>query len=318
MSHVGPVATSESQTVPSAPKRLGVSIRALMLLVFVLAVWLGWRVRLAREQRSAVAAIKAYGGFVAYDWEFVGDKRMRGRSPYAPAWLRRVIGDEFFQDVTEVNLFFRLLRNGTIAPVDRKTDEVIPHLAAFSTLKRLTIQETQASDRAMETIGKLRRLEVLIMIHAAVTDEGIEKLKDLERLKTLRVSNVNVGGRGRLTDKTLESLAAIPHLQHLTAQGHQFTDRGLIHVQKMSELKSLEISNLDGLDISDAGLAHLKSLDKLERLAIQGSKVTDVGLNSLKHLKSLKELRIMNMGLSVSNESLRRLQRELPTLTSVR
>src|SRR5262245_2156580 len=92
----------ESQAVTAKRRRLRISVRTLMLLIFGLAAWLGWRVNLARTQREAVAAIEAHGGFVAYNWEFVNDKRVPGRSPNAPGWLRKQLGDAFFQDVVQV------------------------------------------------------------------------------------------------------------------------------------------------------------------------------------------------------------------------
>ena len=47
------------------------SVRALLVLILVVGLWLGWVVHKAREQREAVAALQKFGGFVHYDWEFV-------------------------------------------------------------------------------------------------------------------------------------------------------------------------------------------------------------------------------------------------------
>ena len=70
-------------------RRLRLSLRAFLVLVLVLGGWLGWQAHKAREQRLAVEAIRQYGGFVHYDWEFVGGALSTGRQPRAPAWLRR-------------------------------------------------------------------------------------------------------------------------------------------------------------------------------------------------------------------------------------
>ena len=50
------------------------------------------------RQRRAVAAIRRAGGGVGYDH--------KGR-PWAPAWLRKRLGDEFFQEVTSVQFLER-------------------------------------------------------------------------------------------------------------------------------------------------------------------------------------------------------------------
>jgi hypothetical protein len=98
-----------------------VSLRGLILLVFVIALWLGWIVHKARQQREAVAALQKFGGFVHYDWEFIdGPVKVPrgnliwkpswgtltpGRQPWAPDWLRRALGDEYFQSIVHVSLY---------------------------------------------------------------------------------------------------------------------------------------------------------------------------------------------------------------------
>ena len=85
------------------------SIRTLLVFTTVLAVWLGVIVNRAREQREAVKAIEAKGGVVSYDWsppiplttsnmDEALRKRMRTK------WLRKALGDGFFQTVEVVNL----------------------------------------------------------------------------------------------------------------------------------------------------------------------------------------------------------------------
>src|SRR6185437_11305871 len=96
-----------------SPRRyLTFSLRTLFVLTTVFAVWLGVVVNRAREQREAVKAIEALGGTVAYDWDefpfdpFASDKR---HTPHGPAWLRWLIGDDYFQNAIAVDftyLFF--------------------------------------------------------------------------------------------------------------------------------------------------------------------------------------------------------------------
>ena len=60
-------------------KHLRFSLRSLMLLVLILAVFLGWRANKARQQRRVVAAVEAYGGWVHYDYESVSGKLTPGQ-----------------------------------------------------------------------------------------------------------------------------------------------------------------------------------------------------------------------------------------------
>src|SRR3954454_17549939 len=101
-----PVAGSFSGMDTTAPhrRRFRISLRVLMLVVLVAGVWMGWQVNKARRQREAVAAVKKYGGWVHYDWEMVNGKVAKGTQPHAPKWLRRLFGDEYFQEIAYVSL----------------------------------------------------------------------------------------------------------------------------------------------------------------------------------------------------------------------
>jgi hypothetical protein len=78
------------------------NVRAALIGVAAAAVFLGLEVNWARKQTTAVAAVKAYGGFVHYDHEYVKGAYVPGREPLALQWLRRAIGDDFFRTVVEV------------------------------------------------------------------------------------------------------------------------------------------------------------------------------------------------------------------------
>jgi hypothetical protein len=58
--------------------------RAAVIGVAAAAVFLGLEVNWARKQTTAVAAVKAYGGFVHYDHEYVKGAYVPGREPLAP------------------------------------------------------------------------------------------------------------------------------------------------------------------------------------------------------------------------------------------
>jgi hypothetical protein len=60
------------------------SVRGLIVLVLVIGAAIGWLVRSAHIQRDAVAAIRAAGGAVKYDWEWTNGKATPGtcRSPF--------------------------------------------------------------------------------------------------------------------------------------------------------------------------------------------------------------------------------------------
>jgi internalin A len=119
------MAIAETTAPKPRRRRLAVSVRTLMLLVLLACAALGWRVNRAHTQRRAVARIKAAGGSVKYDYEVGGDYppkwavRTKGEPvPWGPAWLRKWIGDEYFQEVTKVDLGGDKVTDESLAAVE--------------------------------------------------------------------------------------------------------------------------------------------------------------------------------------------------------
>lgn len=298
----------EASTKLSFYRRLRSSLRALMVLILGFAIWLGYEVHLAREQAQAVAAIRAYGGKVAYDWQIAGDDYIIDGSPWAPLWLRRLVGDDFFQRVVLVNLVVGDGPDGEWIIVERMDDEIIESVGKLPDLTCLSLKGTQATDRAMGVVGKLGKLELLMMTDAAVSDAGIAQLKGLKALRILHATNAG------LTDASLASLAALPRLTVLGLVGNRFTDRGLASVGGMVGLESVHVG-MGETDITDAGVAHLRKLSKLENLSLQKTKITDAGLRELVGSKHLVGLWVN--GTAVTQQGIDRLRAELPGLKVV-
>ena len=122
------------------------SLRTLFILLTALAVWLGVVVNRAREQREAVKAIEALGGRVRYDWQrstgvavmgYIDVKMLAAKKrPSGPAWIRQIIGDDFFQSV---------LGTGFADSPDIQPESVrkaIPHLRRLGGSKHVSISSS--------------------------------------------------------------------------------------------------------------------------------------------------------------------------------
>jgi len=300
--HLAPLPTSKVTSYPwgvaSGLGREGKSVMlhiGKILLILISGHGLVSKAGMALHQALAVEAIRQSGGFVFYDWEFVDDKLTPGRQPPVPGWLQKALGDEFFQEVVEVNLVYGATPAGKRVDVEAISDDVIPQLLVFPHLKRLYIHKVQATDKAMETVKRLADLEVLMMWDAKVTDVGVAKLSGLKRPKNIHISNAGLG------DESLKSLSLLPRLEIISAQGSRFTDKGLAYLKAMIQ--------------TDQGMIHLKGLAKLERLGLHKTKVTDQGLEHLKRLKNLTELWISDI--QITQEAIDRLKSELPNLKDV-
>ncbi len=121
-----------------------ISLRTLLILITVFAVWLAVQVNRAKRQREAVAWVKANGGEVVYDWQSDEGQLVfnfnEGVHP-APQWLRGLVGDEYFQTVDFVGL-----------------------------------SSTQVTD--LTPLENLTKLELLALSFTPVTDAQIEQLQE--------------------------------------------------------------------------------------------------------------------------------------------
>jgi mono/diheme cytochrome c family protein len=63
-------------------------------------------------------------------------------------------------------------------------DWVVP-LKGLAGLKKLHLEKTKISDKALATVGALANLEYLNLYQTGVTDAGLDKLKNLKKLRSL-------------------------------------------------------------------------------------------------------------------------------------
>ena len=113
------------------------SLRSFLVLLTAVAVWLGVVVNRAREQREAVKAIEALGGYVIYDWQLQpspggGSAMKPDPKPAAPAWIRRLIGDDFFQEAKWAGL-----QDSSHGPKDSHVLEAVPHFQRLRGLEQV-------------------------------------------------------------------------------------------------------------------------------------------------------------------------------------
>src|SRR5262249_50835262 len=99
-------ASHPDQRTPYRPPRrrrwFQFSLRSLLVFIVVAAIvsgLLGKRIEQKNKERDATAAILRLGGTVTFDYQSEPNGKPRG-----PAWLRNLIGEHFFRDVSRVTL----------------------------------------------------------------------------------------------------------------------------------------------------------------------------------------------------------------------
>jgi len=263
-------------------------MRSLMVVVTIFCVALGWRLHRAKEQRKAVRAIRDAGGWIYYDYQQYDPRTCKidaKARPWAPDWLMRHVGIDFFHDVVAVNMSFdesagRLDNNAP--PVD-----IARHLAQFPRARFLGLTPGSVDDAGMKYLGQLKQVEVILFWDAgAITDEGVAHLRNMPRLRSLHL------GESQVTDRGLASIAKLRNLEDLSMQKNYFTDAGLPALAGLPGLKSLWIGGLHDRPspITDVGVIHLARLTQLEELDLQHTRVTPEGLKPLQQLPKLKNI----------------------------
>jgi hypothetical protein len=165
-------------------KYLRFSLRALLVVMSIVALWLGFRAASVIQQKSATNAIRKAGGYVTYDFQTTNDRFDWNATPPGPAWLRQLIGGDWFDTVTDVEL-----------DVDRisVTDaEIASVITSLSHLEKLTVRFPPAGEQTVRAINRLEKLKVLALTGYKITDDDLRYLTNVKTLETLWLTDTQV------------------------------------------------------------------------------------------------------------------------------
>lgn len=168
------------------------SLKTLMLVVVLLSLPLGWfamKMVRAERQRQAVEAIEEAGGVVFYEYHYKGGALTVGAKPSGPAWLRQLVGEDFFWEAVNVDFFTK----GYVARAD---DMVLEDVKGLTGLKGLVLSCAPVTDAGLEQLKGLTALESLSLGRTQVTDSGLENLKEMTNLESLDLTDTQVTAEG--------------------------------------------------------------------------------------------------------------------------
>jgi hypothetical protein len=193
--------------------RFQLSIRSLLVLTVAVAVpfnWMSVEMKEARRERDVRKAFTAQRCSVIYaSGACVSGMEEEGTNHPAPAWLRALLGVDFFDDVV-------LAR---IPPT--RGDAAVLTAIELNRLRELDLGLSHVTDAGLAHVQGLTRIRRLRLRDTNFTDAGVVHLKGLTELQSL-----DVGGT-RITDASLEQLKGMPRLRDLWLDGTLVTDQGV-------------------------------------------------------------------------------------------
>ena len=153
-------------------RRFNFSLKALLVVMTAVAVWLGIYWMPLQERRIAIAKIEQLGGTL--DVKYFG-----------PGWLRKLVGDEkYFWDPIGVH-FNRPLSAAEL-------DAVWPSVMSFQRLHILSIPGT-ISDENVERLSPLAsKLTFLNITDSSISDASLGHLKEYRQLIQLCAFDTNL------------------------------------------------------------------------------------------------------------------------------
>jgi Leucine-rich repeat (LRR) protein len=109
------------------------------------------------------------------------------------------------------------LRDTYLAGIETRGEGVAQEL-------HIRLNSNKVNDAALKELQGLK-VNTLVLDHTAVSDAGLEKLKDLTSLQALDLSFTQV------TDAGLAHLGALPNLRTLNLTGTRVTDQGVAQLK---------------------------------------------------------------------------------------
>jgi Leucine-rich repeat (LRR) protein len=249
---------------PSSPARRWLpqfSLRTALALLTIACLWMGIVAPRARDQRLAVARIESLGGSVLYDYQWDPPaKPVSNPQRPGPAWLRRVIGDGYFERVSKVTL-----DKTAVSDVDM---QVIGRLRGVEILQ---LNDTNISDAGLREIRSWKGLRYLGLMHSQITSAGLNHLKGLQQLNDLIIPETQVDDAG------LTAIAQLKRLDTLNLDGTRITSQSLSQVSHLP----LTILGLQHTLVDDRGVADLGRMKSLMWLLVTGTPISGEGLLKL-------------------------------------
>lgn len=153
-------------------------------------------------------------------------------------------------------------------------------------LERLSVAESKIVDENLHYIGDFKGLRRLDISYTWISDKGVESITPLPKLEELKVA-----GCTKLTSRSMEAI--LHFAPNVSTLDISYTPVGKAGYELLPRFKNLTHIDVSLSDLTDETFQPILQLCNLEGLAISNNKLlTDTTLKKVQGLKRLKLLKI--------------------------
>src|SRR5262245_9609724 len=183
-------------------------------------------------------------------------------------------------------------------------DRILAAVGRLSRLQSLTLAGPEITDQGLAHLSRLSWLHTLSLQSPKVTDEGVANLKTLTGLRSVHLSTsssllssvrlemagfspftysraAGVEPISGLTNESFRTLGQLPSLVSINVQSDAVSSAGLVNLQGLTHLESLQIGGAAD-ELTPNALSALQSLASLQRLALPQTEISATALASLR------------------------------------
>ncbi len=176
-------------------------------------------------------------------------------------------------------------------------------LSRFKRLERLSLEQTEVTDKIIDVVSGMPRLKLLFISRTSVKGKNLHKLCALKEFQFLRMAN------NQLAPGAVTGLKDAKQLKRLDLRRCAVKDTDILALSGLTELLSLELA--DNKDITDKVLQPIMGMKKLRWLDVSGTRITARALVKAK-LPSLYRINFLQG--QYSEDELKALRRAYPNV----
>ena len=243
---------------------------------------------------SGTVASKQRYVVLGYDEQY-GDDGLPPPVPHwVPGWVRQAVGEDHFRRVKFVSFssgstledWDAIEASGTVEAIGLMshpglTAAEATRLAGCSSLRSYVVWQAPTTDAMVDALVSLPKLREIYLAQSEITDQGLRRLGAIPTLRSFSLWGM---------PQTAECLAGAVKLEKLALTGTAAANFSLVHLQELTNLQVLELTECDAVD--ESGLVHLRKLRHLRELRIGRLRLTKPVVALLASFPRLEKLEI--------------------------